>query len=500
MKQPDANWSSPVVKIKLDTIARSPFQVREDNDEDLDALAADMAANGLVQPVTVRHKLQLRTDKDNGVSSYELVAGHRRCAAARKLGWQNIQAIVVEADDNQAEAMLVAENFARRDLTPLEMADTAGALVERHGAAEAGRICGKSERWAQRMAYISGRLSEDWRRVARRWKLSQASLQAICKGSAEAQAQMLAEIIDDTPCKTVDEFLWLNDPPPVFENGGIPDELDGAICDSVALIEKLPWQMCGCVDCDGCLNRTDAVPELMFDEGEKRPRPGCMLRKCREKKMKEWCAGRGIEEWSRKLGMEVVPLPKGVNYWGGSSTPSDYFHVPVFLGEKSWPEGCVQWFSEEALDPKKKRKAKEEIWPTEKEVRDRAYAETARKWFKEGKGETTLANLARIAVAVVTAADIGGKREYALDRRLKLARDLSAQEAETTLRTGLIGRFVGANEDTRKQWEALIAVAIRDKAALSAMEEEAAALADRRIADIAERKKQMRKGQKGPAR
>lgn len=492
------NTEKQIRNTPLRLIVASPYQVRAEDDEDIASLADDMQANGLIQPVTVRHM------KSDYCVRWELVAGHRRVAAARKLGWETIPAVVVDADDDQAEAMLVAENFARRDLTPLEMADTAAGLVKRHGAAEAGRICGKSERWAQRMAYIAGRLTPDWRRVAQRWTLSQASLQAICKGSAEVQAQKLADALECLDCTSVDDLFakYPASPPADLARGGDPESLDCSYDSTTLSVAKLPWQICGCGDCDNCTNRTDATPELMFDEGDERRRdPGCLLRKCYVDKLKEWLGGRGIQEWSRKIGMQVVPLPTGVQFWVGFETRDESHTIPVFLGEKAWPAGALRWFPEEVLEPKKARRKKaEEVWPTAKEVRDRAFTETARKWFKEGKTDITLANLMRIAVAILTGEDIAGKREYALDRRLALARELSAQDAETVFRHGLIDRFVGANESTRKQWEALIAVAIRDEAARSAMDEEAAALADRRIADIEERKKQLRAMKKKEAR
>ena len=471
------------MQIKLDTITRSPFQVREDNDEDLDALAADMAANGLVQPVTVRHKMSPKTE--GGPALFELVAGHRRCAAARKLGWTHISAIIVEADDNQAEAMLVAENFARRDLTPLEMADTAGALVERHGAAEAGRICGKSERWAQRMAYISGRLSEDWRRVARRWTLSQASLQAICSGTAATQRDTLAALMKDNKAKSLEDFLAL------YGNTGISELDDGGDPDSLLpnsdapLIENIPWAVCGCGDCDGCQERSDAVPELLCDDDYSRKNPECLNGKCYASKLKEWLAERGLREWSRKLGRAVREQPKGINSWDGAKNEDPHHPIPVMI-IRDYNEGLIRWFSETVLSPKKKP---EKAWPTEGEIRQRAMSETLRAWLLECDDMPAALNL---YLACCSGMPLNGKSEWEYGKRLALLREMSnAAICKTLLETVAprieTGMYLGSGKGFADAVAQLVTGG--SEKALAGLKAEADALAERRIADIEAQKK-----------
>ena len=80
--------------------------------DDLQALAEDMAQNGLIHAVVVRKV-------DDG---YQIISGHQRLRAARQLGWPDVEANVVEADDNKAARMLIAANIKTRTLSPMELA------------------------------------------------------------------------------------------------------------------------------------------------------------------------------------------------------------------------------------------------------------------------------------------------------------------------------------------------------------------------------------------
>lgn len=55
---------------------------------------------------------------------YELIAGHRRLEAAKRLGWQTIPAIIAPKENELEKLELeIEENLHRRNLTPDEIAD-----------------------------------------------------------------------------------------------------------------------------------------------------------------------------------------------------------------------------------------------------------------------------------------------------------------------------------------------------------------------------------------
>jgi len=89
----------------------------------LDELAESLQEYGLLQPVVVR-----RVE-----GGHELIAGHRRVAAARQLGWAEIAAVVRDETDNQAYLLTLTENLQREDLSPKEEAEALEVLVRERG-------------------------------------------------------------------------------------------------------------------------------------------------------------------------------------------------------------------------------------------------------------------------------------------------------------------------------------------------------------------------------
>jgi ParB family chromosome partitioning protein len=98
--------------IDLEDLEVHPSNPRK-NAGDIDELAASIKEIGMLQPVVaVRH---------NG--AYQVVAGSRRLAAAKKAGLKGIPTRVMELDEAQAAAAALIENLQRKDLDPLEEAE-----------------------------------------------------------------------------------------------------------------------------------------------------------------------------------------------------------------------------------------------------------------------------------------------------------------------------------------------------------------------------------------
>jgi len=84
-------------------------------------LVQDMLRQGQMVPVLVR-------PRDGG--RYELIAGHRRLAAARRLG-RPVLARVLHADDRALVIKMVRENEAREDISPFERAVQLKTVLDR---------------------------------------------------------------------------------------------------------------------------------------------------------------------------------------------------------------------------------------------------------------------------------------------------------------------------------------------------------------------------------
>ncbi|WP_160009846.1 ParB N-terminal domain-containing protein [Rhizobium sp. 18055] len=84
----------------------------------VEAIAASMSRDGQISPIMIR-----RTPaKNKGVTPFTLVAGGYRTTAAKLLGWTAIDAIVVAADQTEAQLLEISENLYRNELNPLDRA------------------------------------------------------------------------------------------------------------------------------------------------------------------------------------------------------------------------------------------------------------------------------------------------------------------------------------------------------------------------------------------
>ena len=116
--------ATPVSEIPLDLIDPNPYQPRiRFEQESIDELAAQIKAQGLIQPITVRPAA------DTG--RYTLVAGERRLRAVRALGWPRIEARVKTYSDDQAAVVSLLENEGREDLGDYERFHSYRELIRR---------------------------------------------------------------------------------------------------------------------------------------------------------------------------------------------------------------------------------------------------------------------------------------------------------------------------------------------------------------------------------
>lgn len=125
--------------IAIDAIRRSPYQVRHIDDLAIEDLMESIKdTQGLITPIVVRPV---------GDGEYELVAGHTRLEACRRLGHGSISAIVRDMDDLAAAKALAADNMTRKDLTDFEIFKQLNVLFAKNylrSNSEASRLLGKT--------------------------------------------------------------------------------------------------------------------------------------------------------------------------------------------------------------------------------------------------------------------------------------------------------------------------------------------------------------------
>lgn len=115
--------------ILLDNIRVSKLNVRiTDPLKEVEILAQDMRRHGLRQPIEVR-----RVKVSGNKELFDVVAGSRRTAAARMIGWKTIKAFILSDSLLEDDRLLsLSENINRVDIDPKDRAMAVLELLEKY--------------------------------------------------------------------------------------------------------------------------------------------------------------------------------------------------------------------------------------------------------------------------------------------------------------------------------------------------------------------------------
>jgi ParB family chromosome partitioning protein len=107
--------------VDIDLLRPNKFQPRTRvDDTNIDELARSIRANGVIQPIVVRHV-------DGG---YEIIAGERRWRASQRAGLLKVPIVVRDIPEDRLLAAALIENIQRQDLNPLEEAQAYRRLAD----------------------------------------------------------------------------------------------------------------------------------------------------------------------------------------------------------------------------------------------------------------------------------------------------------------------------------------------------------------------------------
>jgi len=167
-----------IVQIPIESIKVGEHEQRlEEDDSFIDELAASIRRLGVLVPVIVACE----------VDGYVLVAGHSRVNAAGKAGLKTVPAIVRESGVAEAAEVTFAENFFRKDLSPVELACALRDCLDNKQMTVKELAAGfhRSEHWVAQMIAVAG------------WPAD--VLEAIhCEAISVSAASNLAVVTDDT--------------------------------------------------------------------------------------------------------------------------------------------------------------------------------------------------------------------------------------------------------------------------------------------------------------
>ena len=116
--------------------------IRCERDDEINELAKSIEENGLINPILV---------KKIAGGKYEVIAGHRRFEAVKRLRLPQIECNITESDLSEKDIVLqqIAENIQRKDMSAQELVDCFDDLKHRFGIKQnqIARIFNKSDTW-----------------------------------------------------------------------------------------------------------------------------------------------------------------------------------------------------------------------------------------------------------------------------------------------------------------------------------------------------------------
>ena len=123
----DGDIKSSKDKISISSIIPNKNQPRKlFEKEALEDLKNSIKERGIIQPLIVR-----KSNDQNGM--FELIAGERRWQAAQSAGLHEVPVVVIEADNLKSLELAIIENVQRKDLNPIEEAESYKNLIDNFG-------------------------------------------------------------------------------------------------------------------------------------------------------------------------------------------------------------------------------------------------------------------------------------------------------------------------------------------------------------------------------
>ena len=154
---------------KLHPFSDHPYKVLDN--EDMDRLKESICEHGILCPILIR-------PIENADGEYEIIAGHRRCFAARELGRETVPVIVCDLTRDEAAILLVDSNLHREHLLPSEKAfayklkaDAMSRQGQRNDLATSGQVVPKSDD-SRTTAQIGKENGESYKTVQRYIRLT----------------------------------------------------------------------------------------------------------------------------------------------------------------------------------------------------------------------------------------------------------------------------------------------------------------------------------------
>lgn len=198
MLRASSDWKR-VEPISLEDIVTIPlldFRMTIDQDEEFAGLIRSIQRHGLLQPLIVRPARGRESHREG--RKFELLCGHRRLAASKRLGCESLPCIVMDLDDREAFEIALVENVQKQSLNPIEEAEAFKSYVTNFGRGSVTRLAesiGKSEEYVSHRLLLLGLPKELSERISRRLLNPSHATELVWLKDAEKQVELSRAVI-----------------------------------------------------------------------------------------------------------------------------------------------------------------------------------------------------------------------------------------------------------------------------------------------------------------
>lgn len=189
------------IEVNLSEVRSNPYQPRKFFDDDaLEELAQSIKEYGVVEPVILK----------KSIKGYEIVAGERRCKAAKIAGLNTIPAIIKEFTDEEMMEIALLENIQREDLNPIDTAISISNIlaVKNITQEEFSKKMGKSRSYVTNLLGLLN-LPKSVQELVKNGKLSMSAARSLSKITDEERVIELANKIikEDLNVRDIEKIL-----------------------------------------------------------------------------------------------------------------------------------------------------------------------------------------------------------------------------------------------------------------------------------------------------
>ena len=217
---------------------------------DIDDLAASIRAHGIINPITVINDFGMPTQ-------YRVVAGHRRLAAAKRIGLAKVPCHVVDKGSEGLDEIQLFENITRMDMTPYEECMAVKLLVSKKNTVQqVARKFGRTLRWV----LVRKKLADAGDKVLKKVKEGVIGLDSAAK-IADLPDNVFKRELES--CYRTDKYF-----------------IDGVLDRYHKDLSRAPFEHEACLKCDKCSS-------CQADLFENEPKAYCLDPNCWARKAKK---------------------------------------------------------------------------------------------------------------------------------------------------------------------------------------------------------------------